>query len=162
MITSLEDWATMLNRQTPASAVSDTTLNDLAPARYRLKVANLGETCSQAAEVNVGPDEHGKEFSIDSACAGGRYQIKGMVTEPREGVIVVLLPVDSATGVEAAIPDQEGKFTFSSLPPGRYKIAAQRGSRWFGDAKAGMDLELRGGAISHVVIAPPPDPKQEE
>lgn len=77
MITSLEDWAKMLNRQTPASAVSDTTLNDLAPARYRLKVANLGETCSQAAKVKVGPDEHGKEFSLDSACAGGRNQGHG-------------------------------------------------------------------------------------
>ena len=59
-------------------------------------------------------------------------------------------PVSGAPAVQLALPDAEGRFAFSALRPGKYRIAAQPSgapkARWIADAARMVELDIPGGS----------------
>jgi hypothetical protein len=59
-----------------------------------------------------------------------------------------------------AIPDAESRFSFTSLRPGKYRIAAKPAgdgaeSRWAADLKQMTEIQVAGGSAVEVDLASP-------
>ena len=95
-LTALEDWAAVLDRSAPVSSSKEQVLRDLAPARYRVHFANLGDRCYQLADA-FGPGAGGRSGAggdpgrpcwLDSRKADGpgvTHGLRGRVAPLRSG-----------------------------------------------------------------------------
>jgi len=160
-ISPLEDWAAYLQRTVPVSVGQPQTIDNLAPARYRMTAAKLGDACYQAAEavLDLTGSASPTAMPVMVAAAGSiRGQLEG--TPSAEDWTVTLVAADPLAGeqpVRAALPDAEGKFTFAGLQPGRYRIAAQRvpaggpAARWV--SGAGMtEIQVAAGKPTEIKL----------
>ncbi|HSW49084.1 MAG TPA: carboxypeptidase-like regulatory domain-containing protein, partial [Bryobacteraceae bacterium] len=162
-LTALEDWAAVLERRTTVNSAKEEVLRDLAPARYRLALTNLGDRCYQTAAVtlDLGQGSGSEPVAIRVAPAGS---IRGKLTGAASPTdyVVALLPADAGgeePAVQVAFPDAEARFTFSSLRPGRYHLIAQpasaSGSRWVSDTARMPVVEIAGGSATDLELPVP-------
>ncbi len=159
---SLEDWGAMFSATAQANREKDTVIENLAPGKYQLTASQLGENCYQAREVVL--DLTGGEadaVAIPLAAAGS---IRGRLTGGTPGEFSVILLASKTFGsppeAQIALPDAEGRFTFAALPPGQYRIAAQRTSdspkaRWVAELGRMLEVEIVGGAPTDLQLPAP-------
>jgi hypothetical protein len=163
-LTALEDWAAVLDRSAQVSGSKAQGLLNLAPARYGVHLANLGDRCYQVSEVilDLAQAPGAEPVAIQVAPAGS---IRGKLTGTASptNYAVALLPSDPGSGeqaVQAAFPDAEARFTFNALRPGRYHLAAQPASgpkaRWISDPARMVEIEVPGGSPTELELPVPP------
>jgi hypothetical protein len=133
--------------ETVASADGSFTLHNLSATHYEVNVSTPGQP-SFVKSVRLG-DREVPEQSIDVTNGGGDLtivlsyspaKVQGMVMRtdsgsqtsiPASAISVVLIPEkrtnDYSGGLKYASTDGQGKFTFNSVPPGKYKAFAADG-----------------------------------
>jgi hypothetical protein len=162
-LSSMEDWAAALERSAQVSSAKEQVLRNLAPARYRVRLANLGDLCYQVSEVilNLAQARGSEPFAIQVAPAGSIHGKLRGPARPKE-YVVALLASDPGSGEQAvlvAFPDAEARFTFSALRPGRYYLAAQPANapkaRWISDPARMMEIEIAGGSPKDLELLAP-------
>ena len=152
VLSALEDWGARLERREPIALAKDAMITGLAPARYVISVANLGDACfltnaNQIIDMN----------SVSSATVpiAAAASIRGRLNAP--GFEAVLLTSDA---VLISVPDAESRFTFAGLRPGRYRIAAQPvgenvQAHWFSENAQMLEFDVAGGAALEIDLAAP-------
>jgi hypothetical protein len=160
--TSLEDWGAMFNATAQASREKDTAIENLAPGKYQLTASQLGENCYQAREAVL--DLTGGEPGVVAIPLAAAGSIRGRLTGGTPGEFSVILLASQTFGgpqpAQIALPDAEGRFTFGALPPGQYRIAAQRTSespkaRWVAELDRMLEVEIPGGAPTDLQLPAP-------
>jgi 5-hydroxyisourate hydrolase-like protein (transthyretin family) len=151
----LEAWHIMGDRTVEAKFAGPQLVDQLAPGRYQVTATKLGGTCYQSGTmvVDVGALGGGSPVVVTVAPAGS---IRGKLVGAAPGeYAVVLLPEEGA--VQIALPGAESKFTFTALPPGRYRVAVQRAAegRWVADVTQMIELEVPGGTPTDVELPAP-------
>ena len=165
-LTSLEDWGVMFAYRTQVGP-QGARIDRLAPGRYRIEVEKLGGRCygtvSQILDLTGEPDS--KPVEVPVAPAG---EIRGRLTGAAAAVryAVMLLPSepDKDDTLQVVFPDREGRFGFTGLRPGPYRIAAQRAAedpkaRWVSDLALMVEIRVPGGVPTDVEL---PAPKLEK
>ena len=159
-LSSIEDWGMYLNTSVDVNSTQARTIEDLAPGRYRISVATLGDSCYSATGdvLDLSGPAPSEPREILLAPAGS---IRGRLTgagKPSEFAIVLVSP-DPAAGaqpIQIAVPSPDGKFTFAGLRPGRYLIAAQASStRWVPGLTGMFEIEVPGGAPTEMDLPAP-------
>jgi hypothetical protein len=137
----------MNNSEGVVSADGSFTLHNISPRNYQLWVSTSGQP-SFVKSIRVG-DRQVPEDSIDLTNGAGDLtivlsyspaKVQGTVMRtdsgtqtnvPASAISVVLIPEkrtdDYSGGLKYASTDGQGKFTFNSVPPGKYKAFAADG-----------------------------------
>jgi hypothetical protein len=158
-LTSLEDWAALLERTAEISTEKALVLDNLAPARYQAALSNLGAACYQPDPAIVDLNQPAEPVKLTVALAGA---IRGRITGTEEPTgFAVALVAPGASTIQVALPDREGRFTFEELRPGHYYIAAQAAgespkARWVPDLKRMVEIEIPGGAPTDLELPASP------
>jgi uncharacterized protein (DUF2141 family) len=155
VLSPLEDWGAHLERRESISAGKEETITGLAPARYAISVAKLGDSCfttttNQVIDLSSGAAPG--TIAVPIASAGA---IRGRLDTP--GFEAVLLAADS---VLISVPDAESRFTFAGLRPGRYRISAQPAgetaqAHWLAEGAKMLEFDVAGGATLEIDLAAP-------
>ena len=95
--------------------------------------------------------ELGKAGSIRGTLRAGTVNAKDFA--------VMLLDAEAAdgTGAQLAFPDEQGRFEFAGLRPGRYRIAAQLAAgaakaRWVADVARMIEIDVPGGTPTELEL----------
>ncbi len=154
LLSSLEDWGANLERRETISVDKDATITGLAPTRYAVSVANLGDSCFSTADQVIDLTSGGSPgtITVPIASAGS---IRGRLDAP--GFQAVLL---SADAVLVSVPDSNSQFSFAALRPGHYRISAQPASetaqaRWLSENTQMLEFDVAGGAALEINLAAP-------
>jgi hypothetical protein len=160
-VASVQDWGAWVNQTVQVSRQKETTIQNLSPGKYQLKASQLGPNCYQASDQWLDVNENSLEkVAIRVGAAGA---IRGHVKDAN-GTFAVLLPTPAKFGdqqeLRIATPDSEGRFEFSSLPPGRYRIGARRISasrseQWVARPENMIEVEVTGGLSIDVDVSTP-------
>lgn len=152
-LTLLEPWGLMGRNPVQATFDKPQTARDLAPARYSLSAGGLGPGCYQVNQpvVDLSRDSAGP-VALELGQAGSiRGTLRAGTANPRD-FAVVLLDVEAADSAAAQLvfPDEQGKFEFTALRPGRYRIAAQLAAgagkaRWVADVAHMIEIDVPAG-----------------
>ena len=157
--TSLEPWGSVLQTTAPAAVDKPATLTGLAPGKYLLRAGDLGAGCYEVNQpvLDLSADAS-PPVTIELAAAGSiRGVLRATGAKPPD-FAVVLLNSESTDGAAAqlAFPDAAGRFNFSSLRPGHYRIAAhpaaEAKSRWVADVARMIEIDVPGGAPTDVEL----------
>lgn len=159
----LEALGTSERRSIEVSFGKEVTLDDVSPGRYRVAVANLGDTCfsASAPAVDLTEEPAASAVAVEITPAGSiRGTLRAGPRKPADFAIV-LLASDALDAAQVAYPDAESHFSFTGLRPGRYRIAAQRigdtpQARWIPDLWRMSEIELPGGSPTDVELSPEP------
>jgi hypothetical protein len=129
------------------------TLKGLAPGLFRVSLRELGNSCylvnSPAVDLS---GEAAGPVALEVAPAGSiRGTLRAGSASPKDFAVVLL---DSGASADApsqlAFPDDQGRFTFGGLHPGRYRIAAQPAaaakSRWVPDVSRMTEIDIQAGS----------------
>ena len=161
-LTGFEDWGANLERRTPLSFTEPQTLTRLAPARYRVAVKGLGETCYVPDEtlLDLSGARDASPVAITAVRAGAIHGVLSTANPPSDVSIVLTDITDPSQPVQVALPDAESRFTFGSLRPGRYRLSPKMPNgpspRWTDLTAPGVDVDVNGGDPVSVTI---PEPK---
>jgi hypothetical protein len=158
----------------PVSADGTFLLNNVPPGDYRLEVSSTPARIAYAGgftkEARFGALDAlnnplhfsgGTSNSLDIVVAGGGGKLNGTLTDARSQPVpstaVVLIP-DRARFrwdiFRTSMTDQNGRFTFSAIPPGDYKVYSWESMEeyaWFDPQILGQ-YETRGRSV-HVTEA---------
>ncbi len=152
----LEASGAMLSRSVVVSFAKPATIAELPPGRYYVAAAALGETCFVAGEVLDWPAATDRPLAVTVWPAAS---IRGRLGSARPSdYVVTLVPAgasDATEAIQAAYPDADGKFSFTGLRPGRYRIGARATdqsspARWVADMAKMLEIELPGGAVTEM------------
>lgn len=120
-------------------------ITDLAPGKYRAEVIVQGNPCYQAAPVTL--DVRGASITEPIALTiDVPGSITGRLDAPNPGeTSISLTPIPgNASPVLVVYPDSDGRFAFSELRPGRYRIMAKGNvTEWDVAAGASTQVELK-------------------
>lgn len=153
-LTSLEDWGALLDRSVDAAFDMDAAVPGLAPARYLLTASRLGGNCFQTSDAVLDLTGPESTAAVPLAPAGS---VRGRLTGAGASECAVVLLPSGRNAVHLATPGEDGRFTFDSLPPGRYRIAVRRDARPAAGEPWLLDLDIPGGVPTEVELpAPPP------
>jgi len=152
--TLLEPWGLLPASPVEAGFDKPQTARDLAPGRYDFSTARLGVGCYQVNRpvVDLSRDATGP-VTVELAPAGSiRGTLRAGMARARD-FAVILLPAEAAdsTAAQLAFPDEQGRFEFAGLRPGRYRVAAQLAAgearaRWVADVAHMVEIDVPGGA----------------
>jgi hypothetical protein len=154
-LSAAEDWAAMIERKSAISVGAPLSLKALAPAKYRVSVTGLGDTCfvAEGSTLDLTAGRGSDPFVLTALPAGaihGTLQGTSIADVP-----VVLAGVsDPEQPVQVSTSGDDGKFVFALLKPGRYRVAAKAGTRWSTDTE-GVVVDVQGGATANVAIVAP-------
>jgi hypothetical protein len=162
----LEDWGVVLDRRTSLNLDKQETVSAVAPARYFVSVTGLGESC-YATEDPILDLSGGADAGLVTVTIAPAGSIRGRLDtggQTAADFAVVLIPVETNLGeaaVQVAHPDSESRFSFASLPPGRYRLATQLRSetsqaRWLSEPERMVEVEVHGGKPADVNLNAPP------
>jgi hypothetical protein len=163
-ISATEQWGSAVGGTAQITASRENTLDNLAPGRFIVSVSGLGGEChyvgNRVLDLRGGPPP--SPLAVDIGAAGS---IRGSLTGSggASAYVVLLLPQQASQemsqAVQIARPDADGRFGFSSLRPGRYRIGARLASgttaRWLADRSDMIDLEIVGGAPTELDLPAP-------
>jgi len=165
---TLEDWATRLEMSGEIDFSKEKMLDGLGPARFQAELTGLGDSCYQVAPVVVDLSSGNLEGPVRiPIAAGGTIQGKLTGAIMASEFAIALVPGDAtaaAQSVRVAFPDAAGRFSFASLRPGVYRIAAQRANdsklRWVSDRSRMLEVQVTAGSAT-VLELPAPKPSTE-
>jgi hypothetical protein len=156
-LTFLEPWGLMAlhNYSVVANFDKPQTARDLAPARYSLMAGGLGAGCYQVnrSVVDLSRDSGGP-VTIELGQAGSiRGTLRAGSANAKEFAVVLI----DDEGTRLAFPDEHGRFDFTGLPPGHYRIAAQLAAggakaRWVSDIAHMIELDVPAGTPTEVEL----------
>ena len=165
-MTSLEDWTTVLNvKQT--IGLKPQNVDNLAPGRFRVSATVPGGDCYAVPRtVNIG-EENGAIELVISPAGAVRGTIRGAVGgDPANAqFLAVLTDSDSTAGsARVAHPDAAGAFSFTAIPPGRYRLSAVPANetsqtRWVSGDPRASNVTVTGGATVNLDLDVPAPPK---
>jgi hypothetical protein len=166
----LEDWGVQLDRLISMTLEREETVSMLAPSRYVVSVTGVGDTCYSTANPVLdlsGAAEAGPVVVTVTPAGSLRGKLDpGGQSSSRFAIVLLAVEAgDSAPAVQIALPDSESQFTFGSLRPGRYRIAAvpvaeASQSRWLAEPERMVEVEVHGAVASELnLTAPTPDGK---
>jgi hypothetical protein len=148
----LDPWGMFGAHTVQANFEKPQTAHDLAPARYSLSAGGLGAGCYQVnrSVVDLNRDSAGPVTVQLGASGSIRGTLRGAANA--KDFAVVLLDADAAdsTAAQVAFADEQGRFEFVGLRPGRYRIAAQLAAgaakaRWVADVANMIEIDIPGG-----------------
>jgi protocatechuate 3,4-dioxygenase beta subunit len=157
----LEPWAIDFPRSPMVSFDKEQAIQNLAPAKFRLRVMDLGSGCYQANEAIADlTGDRPAPVAIELAAAGQIHGSLRAAARPADFVIVLLEGTESADAqTRLAFPDANGHFAFDGLHPGRYRIAAQSAAeskaRWVADVAHMTAVEVKGGVATEIQVSAP-------
>ncbi len=171
-LTSLDDWATKIDRTAEVNFRKEQRVEQLAPARYQMELSGLGESCYQAAAATLDLTGNFDEKPVVVLVApAGSIHGKLTGTASPADFAVALVAGDAAGGtpqVQVVFPDGDGRFGFAGLRPGVYRIGAQpsgEGSkaRWVADRARMIEIRIAAGGPTEMELpAPPINPVRQE
>lgn len=159
----LEDWGAMLERSVEVSSGKPEIVDNLAPARYRIALSQLGDSCYSlgGSVVDLSGETASRPIQVSLGRAGSiRGRLNGSAHPPDFAIVLVAADGDDAKqSVQIAFPDTESRFRFDGLRPGRYRISAQPAeetskSRWSADGM--FEIDVRGGTPTDIDVPVPP------
>ena len=169
VLKSLEDWGVRLERNISVSLDKAETVSILAPARYAVSVTGLGDSCYSSASpiVDLSGAADAGPIVVTVAPAGsihGRLDTGGQSPSTFAVLLMAEETGHDAPIVQVAVPDAESRFTFSSLRPGRYRIATEpmaktSQSHWLSDQARMVEVEVRWAVATEVNLTAP-SPKE--
>ena len=119
---------------------------------------SLGRPGSESSETMVDLSA-GTQTVVIQVNAAGAIRGKLVGAARATDFAVALLSADAMNGERvllAAVPDAQGGFTFESLRPGKYYVAAQpvaaSKSRWISDPSRMLQIEIRGGSYTELEL----------
>jgi hypothetical protein len=137
----------------------------LAPSRYVVSVTGLGDTCYSTANpvLDLSGAAEAGPVVITVAAAGsirGKLDAGGQSSSLFAIVLLAVEAGDDAPTVQVALPNTESQFTFVSLRPGRYRIAAvpvaeASQSNWLSEPERMLEVEVHGAVASEVNLTAP-------
>jgi hypothetical protein len=159
----LEDRAARIMQEIRVSFEEERRVEGLAPGRYHLALASLGEKCFLAANpvLDLEGEPSPERVSVLVTPAGAIHGRLLAGSKAASGYTVVLVPSVAAPetntqGVQAAVPDAESRFAFADLRPGRYRIAARPAgiatSRWVPELSKMFEIDVLGGAPTELEL----------
>jgi Carboxypeptidase regulatory-like domain len=163
-LASLEDWGVSFDYRTEVSAGGG-SIEQVAPGRYHVDVADLGERCYSAAgqTVDLSGGADSKPVEIPVAPAGEiRGRLTGATSAAQYAVVLLRAGQDGDNALRVSFADGEGRFGFAGLHPGSYRIAARlatKEARWIPDLARMIEISVPGGAPTDVEL---PVPKLEK
>jgi hypothetical protein len=163
-LSALEDFAVRIDRSATIDSTKGTPVANLAPARYQVITDNLGEGCYQASEtvLDLARGAPKGPVTVYVAQAGSlRGKLAGVAQDA--SYVIALSPADAVNGTEslqAVFTDREGRFTFASMRPGRYRVGIQLSAggakaRWLNSAARMIEIEIAGGAPTEIELPAP-------
>jgi len=160
----LEDWSAQLERHATVTTAKEQTETSLAPSRYSISAANSGSCSVSSSIVDLAGTGDPGLVTVELAPAGsirGRLDAGGRRVTDFAAVLLAANFDDPANAVHIAVPEADGKFAFSGLPPGRYRIAAKpvlevSPSHWLSEAGTMLEFDVGGGANLEINLAAPP------
>lgn len=144
-LVSNEDWGANLERALPIEIAKTHTFDSLAPARYMATLSDLSGCHATEIAVDLTGGSANASITIPLVSAGS---IQGTIGKTAASVAVGLLPVEGTGSVRIANPDSEGRFEFTSLAPGRYRVWAQPSG-----GSPASEVEVHGGAVASVDLS---------
>jgi hypothetical protein len=160
----LEDRAARLMSGIRVNFTSEQRADGLAPGQYRLALGDLGERCFPGVNpvLDLESEEAPDVVKVLVAPAGainGRL-LTGSAAAVEYAVTIVppALPLSAkAQDVQIAFPDAEGRFAFTDLRPGEYRIAVrpadmESGERWVPGLEKMFAVEVAGGTATEVEL----------
>lgn len=158
-LTALEAWGARVDRKAAVKAGADAPVNGLAPARYRVSLAGLPDSCYYLGEAVL-------DFSAGVPARVELPRGRGATLSGRTagaGYIVLLQPEAAEEGDAAFImvaADREGRFSLESLRPGTYRTLAVPAREWSSpewrpEAGQMTALQLVRGTTNLELSAPP-------
>lgn len=151
-LTLLEPWWLGSDLSVQAVFGKAQTVKDAPPARYRVGVSGLGTSCYQVTRpvVDLSRESSGPVAVVVDQAGAIHGTLRAGSAKPKN-FAVLLLDSDAAPGIPAqlAFPDEQGRFAFEGLRPGRYRITAQPAAakaRWVADVTKMVEIDVPGGA----------------
>ena len=152
-LTALEDWAAVLSQTVDVATGHEQKVINLAPTRYQAKIQNPGAGCSQESVPVLDLTGPSDPVKVTLSAAGSvRGRLKGALAGD---TTVALMSADGTGTLLLALPDEQARFEFADVKPGRYRIAARTGTGAAHSSLAGKEIEVRGGAPTEVELTPP-------
>lgn len=169
VLTPLEDWAARLERRVSVTAGKEETVASLAPSRYSVSVDKAGDCFAAGSIADLTGGDPGP-LIVNLAPSGsirGRLDAGGRRPADFDIVLLEANFDDPASAVRIAVPETDGKFVFTGLRPGRYRIAAKPAaeasqSHWLAEAGTMLEFDVGGGANLEMNLAAPPAARGQE
>lgn len=145
-VASLDPWGVLFRSTTQVGVAKEQTIRNLAPGRFRLTASGLGAGCYQTTETVVDLSKDVPQPAVVEIAEAG--SIRGTLHEAVGPIVLLDVTNADVAKSQLAFPDADGHFSFDTLRPGRYRIAASK-TRWAEINVAAGDptnVELTGGA----------------
>jgi hypothetical protein len=142
------------------------TIPHLPPGLVRINVSNLAAGCYLTAPPVADLRGGSAAATIQLASAGSiRGALRGAARPADFTVVLIETDPPPESQARLATPDPDGRFTFDSLPPGRYRIAARRAggdarSRWLADLSRMIEIQIPGGGPTDIELPAPQGDRQ--
>lgn len=145
---ALDPWAMLFNHNTQVASGKEGEIANLPPGRFRMVATGLPEGCFQVNQpvVDLAGDV-AAPIALELASAGSiRGTLRGGAHPLDYSVVLMDAGGAPDTPAQLAQPDEQGRFTFESLHPGRYRLSVKSSS---------VEIEVHAGAPTDVDLPAP-------